>query len=1122
MSDHSGNGTAAAGAAAPPTAAAASGGGAAFNFGGAIARAVSVTRRAIPNPMAGVRLDLVTSRIPRVKLSGSFGHLFSKPKRHGDANSLSAQLAAAAGDRPALDDDDDEQPLDLEIVDSVFFNPTYEAGLAELTKFPQTMDDETLLAELRKTETTRSLQERAVNAALKQSLLDRSDVFLRGIEQVREVDEDLSGTARQCQEARSRLTVAKKAFVEQSLHVLAYKRRRAHLKRLLSTLEVLNTVRNHDLRMTAMIGSGRLAESAKMAEKMHLEMFGKRDLVQQLAGARHLVLRAKGIVENPRQLLDAANGTIDRVVLRGMWNETAFESALTGYVSLNALQDLESYIAHVGLLRVRNAFLVPLGNLVVVVSDNQQVPTVPTAIGPAPTAAFQPPAATYAVPASDTADQGDSRIAGAFTLIPPKQHRVICLQAFQQVAEVLAMFLVMRDPPAVVDNDVRTAYQIVKRVAEAIIGPRVLQLAGLLMHASPKPPDFNEGLHSFFVASMLIDSVKVLGVAKETLIAARDDIVTLAESWIHGTYVQRRAMMLFESMQDMESWLPNPGIPVNDLRSISELQPAHWKDQHKWTQQKVLAMADVLRNGGTPAAFVVPPQSSSSSASVPASGLAGQRPNAAAPSLQGYGMLSPQDSLQTNPFFDPRIAEVHDESADIAVASLGGSWSSPPDVFLIPTPVAEPPLPHGHRVYHGTTLLSSSAVVANTVFEMLCRVLPRVPTLAPSVLSWAEELASTYLYLAAHSFVRTSSEVAIEAAKELSDEAKACLRSMRLATVSSVPHLQAVPLPRFWDVGSIFSKTESQYGFRCRLFALDAALPLIRAVEAAVSACALIIPQSTRESHDSWTRLAHRTAMELLHLACHRLTSATFPLDDVTSSAKETRLDPRAGGERSAFTLRVVGPAVQQFCDLRRRLADREDEVGAAPPAADTTTGAAAQPSVAASASSPPRRPPLVPPAVDCWVARHLEANVIWAVQRGFAQNKTFKGDQGTLQMSIDVQQVHQIFRNVFPGAVALREQYASALINTGYIPDVRGRLEWVSLNKRMYFLDVLLGHFGKEMTSRDQRRELERLLEAHDDDDVVRVFIQHGARWPPPQAVAPLPPPPAATPSANRPIAQH
>jgi hypothetical protein len=379
---------------------------------------------------------------------------------------------------------------------------------------------------------------------------------------------------------------------------------------------------------------------------------------------------------------------------------------------------------------------------------------------------------------------------------------------------------------------------------------------------------------------------------------------------------------------------------------------------------------------------------------------------------------------------------------------------------------------------------STSAIIANRVFEYLCRVVVRFPPLASEVLTWCEEMVALYFYTAAANFVSTKRALPFTEQQDFLPATKVMMNNLKVMSLrcaqqyNKKPGLLDEDAPQatfppsvFQGIQSLYASAENYYATGHRLTAIESVFPLIQLLGTALESCKPLLIESLKKQHSQFLEQIKSCAEDVLRVGCFRLASACFSFQKwVDELGANTRFEGRKIDQ-------PYHPSkyVPKLLDELKRW---------------TTKCKIPFPSHYV--------------AEQFWI--HFVMVLIRSLMRGYA--RAARTDLQVNQMKGDLIYVHDTLKEIWPISnprLIPNLERSKALLNCFSLEHDK-KEAFVKEFHRFYCKDELVGLLGSTV---DRQKQISDLLEYLRHDDVL------------PEMPVDRPPTPAATPPPQSPVNQ-
>jgi hypothetical protein len=381
-----------------------------------------------------------------------------------------------------------------------------------------------------------------------------------------------------------------------------------------------------------------------------------------------------------------------------------------------------------------------------------------------------------------------------------------------------------------------------------------------------------------------------------------------------------------------------------------------------------------------------------------------------------------------NPFFDPALALPQD-SKDIEVRHF------------------KPTLPF--KVF-----CPSAALIGNAAFVFVCRIVERYPPLATEVVNWLETLCGLYIYIAAANFISVSRMTPLEDQHDFSPRCRQQLAHLRTLCLA-VPDLNqgkgSFPPPVYENIRDRFGSDAAHFAIVERLNAVQSGVVIVDVFRETIVSLAPLLSKTVLDATLDRVDGLRACAVELLHVGCHRLANAVFPLDWLAEDLAKTRWTAREGMQPGSYVqkLRTKLEALQRSAARQLRFPSRY---------------------------------------MDDLFWKHIAYSVQGALVNGFAVAKK-KSDAVVSQMSVDSQAVAETLRDALGNNAQTGGDRQVSTFLRAYFGSPTDRVKWVQDNHAAYRRDDILSWLADE---REARSSMEGVLRdaGHDDHVYIEPFI--------------------------------
>lgn len=908
---------------------------------------------------------------------------------------------------------DNEPPLTdeqvHERVDKVFFDRSYNGAAVEITRMevayadsPEDIKGEREKAEARLLELRQKCD--VVSTTLKKRVLTHHKAFMRGVDDMRLVNESLFSTSSDCKRARMTVRKSRSARVAQ-IELLAQHRKRRHVLETQALLSAMKQMLWRRDQLLALVASGKLVEASKLLkENADLEIEAP---LSRLDAMKSVLQEWHAYRDNPTQLAKCVE-TVLAECLTVNFIASTYRNAIESSATLTSPQQTTNLIVSLLWRSAVHILTRSLTELSHVKDDTASIADISEGIHP------DHLLLGYC--------QMSMRLTDFFNLYGTitRLHAEEAAIASSPCASLHAL-----------------ALRQVQDVGRKVYRDLTEKLCLALSHSRLMAVDIDRVLHAFVIGSLLVEASEVLTTNQEDIAEARRQLIGVLVTYMRTGFQRAKAREMLQFMMD-DSWTLHD-VSAASLHVVRSLSGDGYQRRIKEVRAYLTDTTSITtRENPFLSPSMVAPQDTSQLVQTETFGeywAALHKPKAAT-------VLQPQ----------PQTPALTDEARDVIVAG-----TSP--TKLASTSSTEPP-PSAHvsvaeKVSMPPTALTSSAVSAcNTFVEYAARVCVRFPPLAADILGWTEELVELYMYTVADNFVSVSRSVPIENQGDFSRSTQAKLAELRatgeravgasngtflpckdspfgeLTSISSVPDLgsssgnsvqQPFP-PRVWQHFRLeFASEAHQYALGRRAVACEASITVLLLHEAVVRSFTSLLPTATVQLHLTRCQELYHTATEVLHVCMHRLCLAIFPMESVCTDIAKLRTKNEV----------CVSPYVSQLVRAMTALSSR-------------------------------RQP--MPTAV---LEKLFWQRFIFAVQSVLVREysklaKRKLTDLAVMQIQVDVQNFQQQAATAFGREHILLPEYVLGLVKTGFWMDDGGqRLGWLRKQHHLYAAADLVNWMG-------------------------------------------------------------
>ncbi|ORC88866.1 uncharacterized protein TM35_000152970 [Trypanosoma theileri] len=787
------------------------------------------------------RLRVPGASSMRKSSSGALRRLFQL--RYGaEINNEHGERVAAA-EVSDVESEEEEALTDEQVherVEKKFFDKSYDAMRYEITHMEVVLDNSDDVQQQQQRQLTeaaiRELRQKCdvVSATLKKRVLANRKGFVNGVEEIRLINDRLLETSSDCKKGRNFIRKAKNGAAEQ-MKILVYHRRRGNCEATLSLLNAMKELCWKRNQLLTLLEGGKLIEAADL-----LRVQGdieQEDRIKRLHCMTHVIDEWKEYRDNNKVLQKS--------------QETALQECLT-----------TKFIPS----KYRNAF-----EASIVLKTENYIPSL--------IAQTFWQSAVYILTKSLTEvshiKDEDACIADIAAAIDP-DHLMLCLcQMSAKTMDFLFLFTTVRkmhNDDSRLNNSLASLHAAtlkeITHVGQKIGHDLVEKITLVLEKSRFEYVDVERVLHIYFVVSMLIEAISVLGLEKNDQSNARSQIKTSLVKYITHQFQEPKAAQILNFMAD-DAWVVDD-VSALDMQVVVPLHP----ETYRHTVKEVKSYL------------------SESSIETP-----GSRENP----FYTTQMLILQDTART----------VKTESFREEIARRGVQ-----DVPSLLTPSAVA-VANVLLEYVARIVARFAPLAADTLSWAEDLISLYLYTVADNFVSISRtvHLENQGDFSEATQIMFAEMRIAAERTVRQNTNSATISFNGSVSVLTSDDDISARFPPRVWGrIRGIITSEAHQYAIVNRAVAGQSCITLVYLLEAMVYSVAPLLPPITV---DQWVQRCNKlkaVSVELLHVGLHRLCLAMFPMENIAQSISKLR-----GNEKEVHASSYVKQLVEEMSALNAK-----------------------------------------------------------------------------------------------------------------------------------------------------------------------------------------------------------
>ncbi|RNF22011.1 uncharacterized protein Tco025E_03377 [Trypanosoma conorhini] len=756
-----------------------------------------------------------------VSRSGALRRLFQL--RYG------AQIDNGRGERVAavetsdVESEEDEPLTDQQLheyVDKKYFDKSYEAMKDEIAHM-EVVDGSGYAADDAQQQRQRQATEAAirelrrkcdiVSATLKKRVLAHSKEFVSGVEEIRLINDRLLETSSDCKKGRNIIRKAKNAAAEQ-MQILAYHRKRGNCKATLALLEAMRQICSKRNELLTLLESGNIIEAVELLQQ-HSDVEHE-DRIRKL----HCLSR---IIDEWKEYRD------NKEALKRCQEDSLMECLTAKFIPSKYCNAFEASRVLGTSDHVCGLIVQTLWQSAVYILTKSLIEV------------------------SDIKNE-DASIADIAAAIHP-DHLMLCLcQMSAKMMDFLFLFATVRklhSDCSGTDHPFATlhaaALREIAKVSHKLGQDLVEKISLVLDKLQLDSVDVERVLHVFFVVSMLIEAISVLGLEKPAQAAARARVKTALVRYMTQQFQEVRARQILQFMVE-DTWV------VGDVSAL-ELQvvrPLHPETYRRAVREVKGYLAE---------------------ASIEAPGS------------------------HENPFYAAHLLTLQDTSRMVQTESFcedlarRGAQGTPSMLTASAVAVANTLLEYVARI-----VARFPPLAAETLGWAEDLVSLYVYTVADNFVSISRAVRLENQVDLSELTQATLIEMRAAAERAARQPTAAAVAATAPSPFAAEDELQGSFPPRVWGrVRGILASEAHQFALVNRAVAGQSCVTLVYVLEATLRSVAPLLPPATVEQRMRRCGDMRAASEELLHVGLHRLCHAIFPMENVTQSISKLRANEK-------------------------------------------------------------------------------------------------------------------------------------------------------------------------------------------------------------------------------------
>ncbi|EAN92156.1 hypothetical protein C3747_11g45 [Trypanosoma cruzi] len=755
-----------------------------------------------------------------------------------------AQIDNERGERVAAAEatdfeSEEEEPLTdqqlHEHVDKKYFDKSYEAMKYEITQMEFVDgrghggdDTQQQLQQLQRQATEASIRELRlkcdlVSATLKKRVLANSKGFVSGVEEIRLINDRLLETSSDCKKGRNIIRKAKNAAAEQ-MKILAYHRKRGNCKATLSLLEAMRQLYWKRTQLMTLIEGGKIFEAAELLQQ-HGDIEHE-DRIQKMHCMGRIIDEWKEYRDNKETLKRCQEVSLTEC-LTAKFIPSKYCNAFEASYALGTSD-------HVCVLVVKTLWK----SAVYILTKSL-------------------------IEVSDIKEE-DVSIADIAAAIHP-DHLMLCLcQMSAKIMDFLFLFATVRKlhkDSSRADYPLATlhaaALEEITKVGHKLGQDLVEKIALVLDKLQLGSVDVERVLHLFFVVSILIESISVLGLEKSGQAAARTQVKASLVRYMTKQFQEPKAIQILKFMAE-DAWVVG-GVSALELQVVLPLPPETYR--------------------------------------------------CAVREVKGYLTEASIDApgSHENPFYATHMLTLQDTSHMVQTESFRedvarrGAQGIPSMLTASSVAVANTLLEYVARIVARFAPLATETLGwAEDLVSLY------VYTAADNFVSISRAVRLEHQVDLSESTQATLIEMRAGAERAARQYTAAAVSSTSPSSFTTEDDLHGSFPPRVWSrIHNFMTSQTHQYALVSRAVAGQSCVTLVHLLETTIRSVAPLLPQVTVEQRLQRCNSMKAAAEELLHVGLHRLCQAIFPMENVIQSISKIRANEKEV-QASVYVKQVV------------------------------------------------------------------------------------------------------------------------------------------------------------------------------------------------------------------------
>ncbi|KAH9597334.1 Vacuolar protein sorting-associated protein 54 [Trypanosoma melophagium] len=728
-----------------------------------------------------------------------------------------------------------------ERVEKKFFDKSYDAMKYEITHMEVVLDNSDDVQQQQQRQLTeaaiRELRQKCdvVSATLKKRVLANRKGFVNGVEEIRLINDRLLETSSDCKKGRNFIRKAKNGAAEQ-MKILVYHRRRSNCAATLSLLTAMRDLCWKRNQLLTLLEGGKLIEAADL-----LRLQGDiehEDRIKKLFCMSNIIDEWKNYRDN-KNLLQKSQEAALHECLTAKFIPSKYRNAFEASNILGTVDHIPSLIAQT---LWQSAVYILTKSLIEV---------------------------------SHVKDE-EACIADIAAAIDP-DHLMLCLcQMSAKMMDFLFLFATVRK---IHDDDSRLDHhplaplhaatiQEINHVGQKLGHDLVEKITLVLEKSRFEFVDVERVLHIYFVVSMLIEAISVLGLEKSDQSNARAQIKTSLVKYITHQFQEPKAAQILNFMAD-DAWVVDD-MSALDMQVVVPIHP----ETYRRTVKEVKAYI-------------------------------------AEASIESPGS-------RENPFYTAQMLVLQDTARTVKTESFREEIARRGvyDVSSLLTPSAVA-LANVLLEYVARIVARFAPLAAETVAWAEDLISLYLYTVADNFVSISRtvRLENQGDFSEATQIMLAEMRIAAERTARQNTTSAAVSFNGSVSVLTSEDDISGRFPPRVWGrIRGVIASEAHQYAIVNRTVAGQSCITLVYLLEAMVYSVAPLLPSMTV---DQWIQRCNKlkaVSEELLHVGLHRLCLAIFPMENILQSISKLR-----GNEKEVQASSYVKQLVEDMTTLNAK-----------------------------------------------------------------------------------------------------------------------------------------------------------------------------------------------------------